>query len=142
MLADSLGIARLQTLLLGVFSGIALLLAAVGLYGVMSYGVSMRTQEIGIRMALGAERRSVLLMVLRQASVLAGTGLLIGFTGAVLLGRVLATALEPLLFQVRPSDTVTLTVVPAVLAAAALLASLVPARRASRVDPLQALRNA
>ena len=141
MLTDSLAMPRVRTLVLGVFAGIALVLAAVGLYGVMSYAVSQRTQEIGVRMALGAGRRSVLLMVLRQASMLTATGLLIGLAGAIVLGRVLASVLEPLLFQVKPFDLATLVVVPAVLAAAALAAALIPARRATNVDPIQALRN-
>ena len=112
-----------------------------GLYGVMSYAVSQRTHEIGVRMALGAGQRSVLLMVLRQALLLTGTGLMIGLAGAIVLGRALASVLEPLLFQVKPFDVATLTVVPAVLAAAALLATLIPARRATQVDPIQTLRN-
>jgi putative ABC transport system permease protein len=141
MLADSLAMPRVQALLLGVFASIALLLAAVGLYGVMAYAVSQRTQEIGIRMALGAGRSSVLRMVLRQAFILTSTGLVIGLAGAIALGRVLATVLEPLLYQVKPADVTTLIVVPAVLATAALVATLIPARRATNVDPIQALRN-
>jgi putative ABC transport system permease protein len=142
MLAASVALPRVQTLLLGVFAGIALLLASVGLYGVMSYAVSQRTQEIGIRMALGAGRPSVLLLVLRQALVLTGVGLMLGLAGAVALGRTLESVLEPLLFQVSPSDVATLAVVPVVLSVAALAAALIPARRATRVDPIQALRNA
>jgi putative ABC transport system permease protein len=141
MLANSLAMPRVQALLLGVFAAIALLLAAVGLYGVMAYAVSQRTQEIGIRMALGAGRSSVLRMVLRQAFILTSTGLVIGLAGAIALGRVLATVLEPLLYQVKPADVTTLVVVPAVLATAALVATLIPARRATNVDPIQALRN-
>jgi putative ABC transport system permease protein len=140
MVADSTALSRVQTLLLGVFAGIALLLAAVGLYGVMAYSVSQRTQEIGIRMALGAHRGSVLMMVLRQALVLTGAGLVIGLAGAIALGRVLSSTLEPLLFQVQPSDVVTLATVPGVLIVVALVAALIPARRATQVDPIQALR--
>jgi putative ABC transport system permease protein len=141
LLDDSLAMPRVQTMLLGVFAGIALVLAAVGLYGVMSYAVSQRTQEIGIRMALGAGRGSVLAMVLGQATRLTLTGLAIGLAGALLLGRVLDTFLEPLLFNVEPVDVATLAIVPIVLAAAALAASWIPARRATRVDPIQALRS-
>jgi putative ABC transport system permease protein len=140
MVADSTALSRVQTLLLGVFAGIALLLAAVGLYGVMAYSVSQRTQEIGIRMALGAHRGSVLMMVLRQALVLTGAGLILGLAGAVALGRVLSSTLEPLLFQVQPADVVTLVTVPVVLVVVALVAALIPARRATQVDPIQALR--
>jgi putative ABC transport system permease protein len=140
MVADSTALSRVQTLLLGVFAGIALLLAAVGLYGVMAYSVSQRTQEIGIRMALGAHRGSVLMMVLRQALLLTGAGLVIGLAGAIALGRVLSSTLEPLLFQVEPSDVVTLATVPVVLVVVALVAALIPARRATQVDPIQALR--
>jgi putative ABC transport system permease protein len=140
MVADSTALSRVQTLLLGVFAGIALLLAAVGLYGVMAYSVSQRTQEIGIRMALGAHRGSVLMMVLRQALVLTGAVLVIGLAGAIALGRVLSSTLEPLLFQVQPSDVVTLATVPVVLIVVALVAALIPARRATQVDPIQALR--
>jgi putative ABC transport system permease protein len=140
MVDDSIALPRVQAILLGVFAGIALLLAAVGLYGVMAYAVSQRTQEIGIRMALGAGRGSVMMMVLRQAAVLTGVGLAIGLAGAVALGRVLTSVLEPLLFNVTPADVATLAIVPSVLAAAALVATILPARRATRVDPIQALR--
>jgi putative ABC transport system permease protein len=141
LVSDSLTMPRVQTMLLGVFASIALMLAAVGLYGVMSYAVSQRTQEIGIRMALGAGRRSVHAMVLRQAMTLTAAGLVIGLVGAFLLGRVLDTFLEPLLFNVDPVDVATFIVVPLVLAAAALAAAWIPAQRATRVDPIQALRN-
>jgi ABC-type antimicrobial peptide transport system permease subunit len=107
----------------------------------MAYTVSQRTQEIGVRMALGAHRPSVLLMVLREAFVLVLLGLAIGLGGAMLLGRALATVLEPMLFRVAPADTATLATVPIVLAVVALVASFVPARRATQVDPIQALRN-
>jgi putative ABC transport system permease protein len=141
MVADSTALPRIQSILLGVFAGIALLLAAVGLYGVMAYSVSQRTQEIGIRMALGAHRQSVLMMVLRQALVLTGLGLVIGIAGALALGRVMTSTLEPLLFQIEPTDVATLVTVSVVLVAVAVLAALIPARRATQVDPIQALRS-
>ena len=140
MVADSTALPRIQSILLGVFAGIALLLAAVGLYGVMAYSVSQRTQEIGIRMALGAHRQSVLMMVLRQALVLTAAGLAIGIAGALALGRVMTSTLEPLLFQVEPTDLATLVTVSVVLVLVAVLAALIPARRATQVDPIQALR--
>ena len=141
LLADSLALARVQTLLLGIFAGIALLLAAVGLYGVMAYAVSQRTQEIGIRMALGADPQSVRWMVARQSARLTVLGLVLGLAGALALGRALSSVLEPLLFRVQPNDTLTLVVVCAVLAAAAFIATAVPARRATSVDPIRALRS-
>ena len=141
MLANSTALPRIQSILLGVFAGIALLLAAVGLYGVMAYSVSQRTQEIGIRMALGAHRQSVLMMVLRQALLLTGVGLVVGLAGAIALGQVLASTLEPLLFQIEPADMTTLVIVPVVLIVVAVLAALIPARRATQVDPIQALRS-
>jgi ABC-type antimicrobial peptide transport system permease subunit len=107
----------------------------------MAYSVSQRTQEIGIRMALGAHRQSVLMMVLRQALVLTGLGLVIGIAGALALGRVLTSTLEPLLFQVEATDITTLVTVSVVLVAVAVLAALIPARRATQVDPIQALRS-
>jgi putative ABC transport system permease protein len=140
MLSNSLALSRVQAMLLGIFAAIALILAAVGLYGVMSYAVSQRTQEIGIRMALGAGRSSVLMMVLRQAARLTGIGLVLGVAGALALGRALAAVLEPLLFQVTPNDTVTLIIVCVVLTLAAVLATVVPARRATHVNPIRALR--
>jgi putative ABC transport system permease protein len=141
MLSDSTALPRVQSLLLGVFAAIALVLAAVGLYGVMAYSVSLRTQEIGIRMALGAHRQTVLMMVLRQALVLTGAGLVLGLLGSIALGKSLTTVLEPLLFQVDPSDLTTLATVPIVLVIVALVAAMIPARRATQVDPIQALRN-
>ncbi len=141
MLLDSTALPRIQSILLGTFAGIALVLAAVGLYGVMAYSVSQRTQEIGIRMALGAHRHSVLMMVLRQALLLTVAGLVIGVVSSIAIGRLLTSTLEPLLFQVTPSDMTTLIAVPVILTIVALLAALLPARRATQVDPIQALRN-
>jgi putative ABC transport system permease protein len=127
---------RLVMTLLAVFAGIALLLSAVGIYGVISYTVSQRTQEIGIRMALGAQRANVLLMVVRQALVLAGTGITAGAIGASLLGGLM----KSLLFDVRPSDPATFLFVAALLGAVGALAASLPALRATRVDPVVALR--
>jgi putative ABC transport system permease protein len=127
---------RLTMLLLAVFAGLALLLAAVGIYGVISYAVTQRTQEIGIRMALGAQRGQVLSMVVRQALLLAGAGIVIGGVGAVLLTGLMRN----LLFGVRPSDPITFAVVAAVLGIVAGTAASVPGFRATRVDPVIALR--
>jgi putative ABC transport system permease protein len=127
---------RLTMLLLAIFAGMALLLAAVGIYGVISYTVTQRTQEIGIRMALGAQRGQVLSMVVRQALVLAGAGILMGGVAAVLLTGVMRN----LLFGVRASDPITFAVVAAVLGFVAAIASSVPGLRATRVDPVIALR--
>jgi len=127
---------RFQTSLLGGFSLLALLLAAVGTYGVLAYSVSQRTHEIGIRMALGAERRDVLRLVLRRTLMLAGAGVVIGAAGALLVTRVL----EGFLYEVKPNDPATFIAVAAVLACVALAAGWIPAWRATRVDPVEALR--
>ncbi len=122
--------------LLGLFGTLALALAAVGIYGVISYTVSLRTREVGIRMALGAGKRDVLGMVLRQGLALVGMGLAAGFSASLALTRLLSS----LLFEVRPTDVTTSAVVAVVLAAVALLASYLPAHRAAKVDPMVALR--
>jgi len=127
---------RFQTRLLGAFSLLALLLAAVGTYGVLAYSVSQRTHEIGIRMALGAEARNVLRLVLRRTLMLAGAGVLIGAAGALAVTRVL----EKFLFEVKPNDPATFIAVAALLAGVALAAGWIPAWRATRVDPVEALR--
>jgi putative ABC transport system permease protein len=132
----SLAPERFTMLLLGSFAGLALLLAVVGIYGVMSYSVSRRTNEIGIRVALGASRGDVLLLVVRQAMLLALVGAAIGIAGALALSRLMASQL----YGVRPTDPVTFISVAALLLIVALAASYLPARRAMRVEPMAALR--
>jgi putative ABC transport system permease protein len=127
---------RLRSLLLGVFAGIALLLSAVGIYGVISYSVAERTSEIGIRGALGASRGNLLGLILRHGIWMTGAGLAIGFLGALGLTRFLAT----LLFGVGAWDPVTISGVTVLLICIGLLACYVPARRATKVDPAIALR--
>ena len=127
---------RFNMVLLGIFASVALVLAAVGLYGVMSYSVSRRTQEIGIRMALGANRADVLRLVVRQGMTMTVIGVVLGLAGAFSLSRVMIG----LLHGVSPTDPLTFTGVSIVLLAVALLACLIPARRATRVDPIVALR--
>jgi putative ABC transport system permease protein len=136
VVSSSVAQRRLTMLLLTIFAATALLLAAVGIYGVIAYSVTQRTQEIGIRMALGAQHTDVLRMVVRQALLLAVAGIVIGGAGALLLTRLM----EGLLFQVKPGDPLTFAVVSGVLAGVALLASYIPGRRATRVDPVIALR--
>jgi putative ABC transport system permease protein len=137
IVARSVSEPRFYMLLLGAFAAMALGLAALGIFGVMSYAVVQRSREIGIRVALGAHPGDVLRMVLRQALVLAGLGVAVGLLGAVALSRAIAS----LLFQLSPTDPGTLAAVGLGLTAVALLASYLPARRATRVDPLLALRS-
>jgi len=134
--AASVAQPRLDSTLLGIFAGLALVLAMVGIYGVMSFSVEQRTNEIGIRMTLGAQRRDVLQLVLWQALVIGATGAVLGIAGA------LATSglLKSLLFGVRPSDPATLAGVAILLVGCVLVACYIPARRAMRVDPMVALR--
>jgi ABC-type antimicrobial peptide transport system permease subunit len=136
VVAATLTTPRFTGLVLGLFAGIALALATVGVYGVVAYHVSRRRQEIGIRMAIGAGRRHVLGMVLRQGLGLAGAGILAGCLGAVALTRMM----QGLLYGVRPNDPLTFALVAAGLLAVALLATLLPALRATRVSPTIALR--
>jgi putative ABC transport system permease protein len=127
---------RLSTTLLAIFAGIALLLAAIGIYGVISFDVTRRTQEMGLRMALGAARRSVLSLVVGQGMRLAAVGLAIGLAGAVAAGRLI----ERQLFGIRMTDPATYVAVLLLLGLVALAATLLPALRATRVDPMVALR--
>jgi putative ABC transport system permease protein len=135
-LADSIARARFATLLLGIFAVVALMLASLGIYGVMAYSVTQRTNEIGIRMALGATRADVVLLVLKRGLLLAVSGVAIGLIGSVGLTRLLTG----LLFGVSVTDPAIFGLVPILLLAIALLAVYLPARRATRVDPLIALR--
>jgi ABC-type antimicrobial peptide transport system permease subunit len=128
--------ARFSSTLLITFAGLALMLAAIGIYGVMSYAVSQRTAEIGIRLALGAEARDILRMIVGNAVRLAAVGLAIGVGLALALSRTLSS----LLFQTAGTDPLTFALVVALLGAVALAASYVPARRASRIPPVDALR--
>jgi putative ABC transport system permease protein len=136
VVAASLATPRLTGFLLGAFAGIALMLAAVGIYGVLAYLVSQRTQEIGVRLAIGADRSQVLRMVLGQGMTLAIGGIVIGIAAAFLLTRLM----QSLLYQVRPADPVTFVAVPVILLVVSLVASYLPALRATKVSPLIALR--
>jgi putative ABC transport system permease protein len=128
---------RFNLVLLATFAAVALVLAAVGIYGVMSYSVSRRTHEIGLRMALGAQPGDVLRIVVGQAMVLAIIGACVGLLGALALGRFMSS----FLYGVQPSDPLTFLAMAVVLGAVALTASYIPARRATRIDPLLALRH-
>jgi putative ABC transport system permease protein len=136
IVGETIVLQRLEMVLLAAFSLVALALASLGVYGVLSYLVAQRTGEIGIRMALGASPDSVLRLVVGQGLALAGTGIALGLAGAVSLTRLLAG----LLYGVRPIDPVTFAGVPLLLAISVMLASYVPARRATRLDPVAALR--
>jgi putative ABC transport system permease protein len=140
LVADSLVRPRFLSLLLAIFSGIALVLAAVGIYGVMAYSVSQRTQEIGVRMALGARALDVIKMVLGQGAKMTAIGVVLGLAGAFALTFLLTRVMSALLFEVSVRDPLTFVMVVAVLAVVALLACYLPARRAAKTDPMLALR--
>jgi putative ABC transport system permease protein len=135
-LRESLARRRFNLILLSIFSCVALALAAVGIYGVISYGVTQRTHEMGIRMALGAKRRDVLKLVVRQAMVLALAGVGIGLLASFALTRLI----KGLLFSVSVTDPMTFVAIAVLMTLIALIACLIPARRATKVDPLVALR--
>jgi putative ABC transport system permease protein len=134
--SDSASEARFQLILLLIFAGMAVVLAMIGVYGVVSYSVTQRTQEIGVRMAMGADARQIARMVLREALWLAGLAVAIGIAGAVALTRVM----ESMLYETPPNDPATLAIAAVAVLVVAIAAALVPARRATRVDPLVALR--
>jgi putative ABC transport system permease protein len=136
LLSNSVVQPRFNLTLLVTFAALALALAAVGIYGVMAYTVTQRTHEIGIRMALGAQVEDVLKQVLKEGAWLAGIGLALGLAGSLAAARLMAS----LLFGVKPTDPLTFTAVAVILAGVALAACYIPARRATRVDPLVALR--
>jgi ABC-type antimicrobial peptide transport system permease subunit len=136
LVASSLTRQRFYAILLGIFAAIAAVLGAVGIYGVLAYMVGQRKQEIGIRMALGAERGAVLRLILRRGIVLMTIGITLGLAGAAGLNRYLSG----MLFDLTPLDPATYAAVAALFAAVALAASYLPARRATQVDPVVALR--
>jgi putative ABC transport system permease protein len=136
-MARSMAGDRLVALLLGAFATLALVLAAIGIFGVLSYTVEQRTHELGIRVALGAQRVDVLRLVVRETVPMIGAGIVIGGVAAFGLTRFLRS----LLYEIAPSDPATFATVALLLAAVGVVAAMVPARRASRVDPILALRN-
>jgi putative ABC transport system permease protein len=137
IVARSISQPRFYMTLLAIFAGVALILAAIGIFGVLSYAVSQRTREIGIRMALGAQERTVHRLVVREAMLLAVAGVAIGMVCAFFLSRLLVASL---LFSTSPQDPLTFAAVAALLTLVAFASSYIPARRATRVDPMIALR--
>jgi putative ABC transport system permease protein len=135
-LAESVAPQRFNTLALGIFAGMAVMLAAIGVYGVMAYSVAQRTHEIGVRMALGAQRQDVVELVLRHGVLLVAFGVGLGVVGALTLTRFLSS----LLYGVKPTDPLTLIAVSLILTSVALTASYIPARRATRLDAAAVLR--
>jgi putative ABC transport system permease protein len=139
IVSESMSSQRFPMILLSVFAALALLLASVGMYGVTSYAVAQRTREIGIRIALGAEKKDIFRLVVGSGFLLALTGIAIGGIGALILTRVLSS-FSHLLYGVRASDPVTFAAVSSILVLVALLACYIPARRAMKVDPMISLR--
>ena len=141
--AETLARPRFNVVLLSIFAGVGLLLAVIGIYGVISYSVGVRRREIGVRMALGANRRDVLRMILRQGLTLALLGVALGLAAAYALTRYLESQmkLSQMLYGVQLFDPLTYSVIALLLMAVALLACWLPARRAARVDPMVALRH-
>jgi ABC-type antimicrobial peptide transport system permease subunit len=136
MIEESLVRDRLMATLSGLFGGLALLLASIGLYGILSYGVASRTKEIGIRMALGAQSREVLGLIMREALILVLIGVVVGVPVIFAATRFAAS----LLFDLTPTDPLSLSLAALLLFAVAMVAGYLPARRATKVDPLVALR--
>jgi ABC-type antimicrobial peptide transport system permease subunit len=136
LLDEEIGQRRLGMMLLAAFAALALSLASVGIYGVLSYFVVQHTQEIGVRLALGAQRRSILVLVMRKGMTLASAGMAVGLFGAFAMTRLMSS----LLYEVSAADPMTFAAVAALLSAVAMLACYVPAWRAMRVDPIVALR--
>ena len=136
--SQSVFMRRYSMLLVGAFAGLALVLSVVGIYGVISYGVVQRTKELGVRVALGAQRRDIVRMILRDGTLLAAAGILLGSLAALWVTRFLRS----LLFGIETNDAATYVVAALLLGGVALIASYIPARRATRVDPLVALRAA
>ena len=136
IVTQSVASQRFNAGLFGGFAALAMILAAIGIYGVLAYSVNQRTREIGLRMALGAERSDVLRLILRQGMTLAVAGMALGLAGALALTRVLRS----LLFGVSATDPFTFVGITLLLTAVAFLACYWPARRAARVDPMEALR--
>jgi putative ABC transport system permease protein len=136
VMIETVGRARFNTILLGLFAALATLLATAGIFGVMNYSVTLRTREIGLRMALGAPRKKVLMLILKQGLLLTLIGIGIGLLGALALTRLMSG----LLFGVGSTDPATFMAIVLLLTAVSLIACYIPARRATRVDPLIALR--
>jgi ABC-type antimicrobial peptide transport system permease subunit len=135
-LAQTVASPRFRGILLGIFAGLAVLLAMAGVYGIMAYMVGQRTAEIGVRMALGAGRITILGMVLKTGAGLAAWGLVLGFAGALAANRLV----ESMLFGVKATDPFTFVIMAAAVGLIAILACCIPAWRATRIDPLEALR--